>query len=390
MSAPSTTKALRYLRRLIRFDSTSAKSNRSIAKYLEMKLIKHGFFVEKICYRDHNKVPKVNLVAKKGLGQGGLAYFGHMDTVPAPDWFTRRVTPYEPVISNGRLYGRGSCDMKGSLACVLDAAQQVPFEKMVKPLYLVFTADEEVGFGGAKEVVEQSKLYREMIKHGTAGIIGEPTELQIVHSHKGSYTMRFRTVGKAAHSSTREGRNANWQMIPFLQEVWRLREETETLVDWFDDRFDPGTVTMNLIVSDHNDAVNVTSPRCDVQVYLRPMPQMDCEPLVQRLAQAAKKHDIQMIVKKNCEAFWSDPESELVRKAQTVMGTDQVHTVGYATDGGVLSEMEQKIVFGPGSIAQAHTNQEFITLEQIRLGIAAYRQLIHHYCAEGPLTPIAG
>ena len=81
MSAPSTTKALRYLRRLIRFDSTSAKSNRSIAKFLEMKLIKHGFFVEKICYRDHNKVPKVNLVAKKGLGQGGLAYFGHMDTM---------------------------------------------------------------------------------------------------------------------------------------------------------------------------------------------------------------------------------------------------------------------------------------------------------------------
>jgi acetylornithine deacetylase len=328
------------------------------------------------------------LVAKKGVGVGGLAYFGHTDTVPAPQWFTRKVTPYEPVISEGRLYGRGACDMKGSLACILDAAQQVSFEQLVKPLYLVFTADEEIGFGGAKQVVEQSKLYREMIKHGTVGIIGEPTQLQIVHAHKGSYTMRFRTLGKAAHSSTREGRNANWPMIPFLHELWKIREETETLTDWFDNRFDPATLTMNLIMSDSNSAVNVTSPRCDVQVYIRPMPGMDCDSLLQRISHAAKKHDIQMILKKNCEPFWSDPHSDLVKKTQMVMGTDRVQTVGYATDAGVLSEMEQKIIFGPGSIAQAHTNQEFITLDQMRLGIAAYKQLIHHYCGDQPVKSV--
>ncbi len=382
-------KALRYLRRMIRFDSTSHRSNRYIAKYLEIKLQKHGFFIEKIPYKDVNKVPKVNLVAKKGTGQGGLAYFGHMDVVPAPLWFTKKVTPFEPVISEGRLYGRGACDMKGSLACVLDAAQQIPFEKMQQPLYLVFTADEEIGFGGAKKVVEESKLYREMVDHGTVAVIGEPTQLQIVHAHKGSYTMRFRTTGKAAHSSTREGKNANWQMIPFMYELWKIREETETIMDWHDDRFDPGTLSMNLIVSDANSAVNVTSPRCDVQVYIRPMPNMNCETLLQRITQVAKKHDIAMIVKKNCEAFWSDPNSELVKKSQAIMSTDQVHTVGYATDGGVLSEIDQKIVFGPGNIAQAHTNQEYISLDQMRLGIAAYTQLIRHYCTMAPIQPIA-
>ncbi|MBL8854531.1 MAG: M20/M25/M40 family metallo-hydrolase [Planctomycetaceae bacterium] len=381
-------KALRYLRRLIRFESTSHLSNRYISKYLEIKLRKHGFFVEKIRYRDAKKVPKVNLIAKKGLGQGGLAYFGHTDTVPAPSWFTKKVTPFEPVISQGRIFGRGACDMKGSLACMLDAAQQVPFDKMVRPLYLVFTADEEVGFGGAKKVVEESKLYREMIKHGTVGVIGEPTELNIVHAHKGSLTMKFRTVGKAAHSSTREGKNANWHMIPFLHEIWKIREETETVSDWFDDRFDPPTMSMNLIMSDGNAAVNVTSPRTDVQVYIRPMPNMDCEPLLKRISQAAKKHDVEMSVKRNCDAFWSDPHSDLVKKAQAIMDTNVVQTVGYATDGGVLTEMEQKIIFGPGSIKQAHTNQEFITLDQMRLGIAAFRELIHHYCCELPTKKI--
>lgn len=373
-------KALRYLRRLIRYESTSHLSNRAISKFLEVKLLKHGFFVEKVRYRDAKKVAKVNLIAKKGTGTGGLAYFGHTDTVPAPQWFTRRATPYQPVVSQGRLYGRGSCDMKGSIACMLDAAQQVPFEKMTRPLYLVLTADEEVGFGGAKKVVEESKLYREMIHHGTVGVIGEPTELQIVHSHKGSYTMRFRTLGKAAHSSTREGKSANWSMIPFLYELWKIREETETVLDWSDDRFNPPTMTMNLIMSDNNAAVNVTSPRCDVQAYIRPMPGMDCEPLLKRIAQAAKKHEVEMMVKRNCEAFWSDPQSDLVKKTQAIMGSKSVETVGYATDGGVLTEMEQKIIFGPGSIAQAHTVQEYITLDQMRLGIAAFRQLIDHYC----------
>jgi acetylornithine deacetylase len=271
---------------------------------------------------------------------------------------------------------------------MLDAAQQVPFEKMVRPLYLVFTADEEVGFGGAKKVVEESKLYREMIKHGTVGVIGEPTELNIVHAHKGSYTMRFHTTGIAAHSSTREGKNANWAMIPFLHEIWKIREETETVTDWFDDRFNPQTVSMNVIMSDNNSAVNVTSPSCDVQVYIRPMPNMDCEPLLKRIAHAAKKHDVQMTLKKNCEAFWSDPNSDLVKKTQLIMDTQRVETVGYATDGGVLTEMEHKIIFGPGSIAQAHTNQEFITMDQMRLGIAAFRQLIHHYCCDLPIQPI--
>lgn len=381
-------KAIRYAKRLIRFESTSELSNRYIAKYLEIKLKKHGFVIEKLMYRDARKVRKVNIIAKKGMGTGGMAYFGHTDVVPAPAWFTRKASPFQPVVTLDRLYGRGACDMKGSLACMLDASQRVAWDSFEKPLYLVFTADEEVGFGGAKQVVDESKFYREIVQHGTVAVIGEPTMLEVVHAHKGSYLMRFRTKGKAAHSGTREGKNANWQMIPFLNDLWHIREETETIVDWFDDNFSPQTVSMNIIMSDDNKAINVTSAQCDVKVYLRPMPQIDCEPLVQRITQAAKRHDVMVETKRNCEPMWSDPHSDLVKQSLKLTGRSEAKTASYATDAGVLSEIEQKIIFGPGNIAQAHTNQEYISLDQMNRAINAYTQLINHYCGGHPIKPI--
>ena len=172
-------KTLRYAKRLIGFESTSHLSNRVICKYLQMKLVKHGFEVERIEYRDSHRVRKFNLIAKKGRGEGGLAFFAHTDTVPAEDWFSRKYGPYEPAISKERLYGRGSCDMKGSIACMLTASQRFHSDDLNEPLYMVFTADEEVGFHGARQVAAESKIYREMVASQTRGIIGEPTSLEV-------------------------------------------------------------------------------------------------------------------------------------------------------------------------------------------------------------------
>ena len=214
MNSLRSMKALRYAKRLIGFDSTSHLSNRAIAKYLEMKLTKHGFIVEVVEYVDDNKQRKVNLVAKKGNGFGGLAYFAHSDVVPAPRWFTDKFTPFQPAIARERLYGRGSCDMKGSISCMLAAAQRVGWDDLKEPFYFCVTADEEVGFHGARCVAEESKLYREMVEHKTKGLIGEPTSLQIVHAHKGSIEMIAKAKGKAGHSSTHAHDNANLKMIP--------------------------------------------------------------------------------------------------------------------------------------------------------------------------------
>ncbi|HAN96426.1 MAG TPA: acetylornithine deacetylase [Planctomycetaceae bacterium] len=373
-------KALRYTRRLITFPSPSQESNRLISKYLERKLTKYGFVVERLEYRDAAGTRKVSLVARRGPGNGGLAYFAHSDTVPAEQWHSRRYGPFRPGTYRERLYGRGACDMKGSIACMLSALQLFQGDKQRAPLYFVVTADEEVGYHGAKQVVAESRFYREMVETGTVGIIGEPTMLEVVHGHKGSCGFRAQTTGRAAHSSTREGINANLAMIPFLAEMKAIHDELESDRKWQDDRFDPPTMSWNIGINDHTAAVNVTAAKSLCTVYFRPLPGIDIEPLIRRVVAAGERMDVHVEVIRSAKPMWTDPESPFVRKALELAHRPASRTVSYGTDGGVFTELEHKIVFGPGSIAQAHTIDEWIAIEQLSLGTELYAKFIRQYC----------
>ncbi len=374
------TKTLRYARRLIEFDSTSSKSNRLICKYLEMKLAKHGFVVEKVEYVDPAGERKVNLIAKKGAGFGGLAYFGHVDTVPATFWSFKPSGPFAPYIQNERLYGRGACDMKGSLACMLTAAQEFDWEQLKEPLYFVCTGDEEVGFHGARAVAAESDFYREMIENRTKAIIGEPTGLEIVHAHKGSLTITACAEGKEAHSSGRDGKNANIAMIPYLQELFQLYKLTETDTRWQNPDFDPPTLSLNIGIKDNSPALNITAGRSIATAYMRPMPKIDVMPLVKRLEELGEKLGLKIDVRRACEPFWKNPDSEFVTQALKLVHRQNAKTVCYATDGGVFENLPDKIVFGPGSIAQAHTADEWISLEQLTRGTELYAKMIQTWC----------
>ena len=375
-------KALRYAKRLIGFDSTSNLSNRLISKYLEMKLTKHGFVVEKIEYLDSQKVPKVNLVAKKGGGHGGLAYFSHSDVVPAVKWFSPKFGPFEPAVARERLYGRGSCDMKGSIACMLTAAQSFAWDDLKQPLYFVVTADEETGFHGAKCVVDESKLYREIAEHQTKAIIGEPTSLEVVHAHKGSVEILATSRGIAGHSSSRKNVSANLAMIPFLAEMKAIHDEVESDLKWQNDMFDPPTLTWNINIKDDAQALNVTAGKSKCQMYLRPMPGIDVDPLITRVRTAGEKHDVKVRVKKWGNTFFTSPGSEFVQESLKLAHRPKSKTVSYGTDGGIFTEIADKIVFGPGSIEQAHTINEWIALEQLSLGTEMYAKMIRHWCCE--------
>jgi len=382
MNSMRSIKALRYAKRLIGFDSTSDRSNRAIAKYLEMKLTKHGFVVEVLEYRDSNNTRKVNVVAKKGSGNGGLAYFAHSDVVPAKKWFTDKFTPFQPAVARERLYGRGACDMKGSIACMLTAAQRISWDSMTAPLYFVVTSDEEVGFHGAKFVAEESKLYREMVDFKTKGLVGEPTSLEIVHAHKGSVEVTARAKGKSGHSSTHAARNATLKMIPFLTEMKAIFDETENDTKWHNELFDPPTLSPNILVSDNSPARNVTASRCMAKVYLRPMPAIDHEPLLERMAKVAEENEIRLKVQRQAEPFFADPASEFVQQMLSIVHKNRPRTVSYGTDGGVFSEIEEKIVCGPGSIEQAHTPNEWISLEQLDRGTEMFEKMIRHWCCQ--------
>ena len=209
--------ALQYTKELVAFPTVSTSSNAAICAHLEEILKKLGFATERIEYVDSSGVDKVNVVGKKGRGTGGMAYFGHTDVVPADSWFSSDHGPFEPTVRGDRLYGRGSCDMKGSIGAMLAAVEDVGDVDLRNPLYLTFTADEEIGYCGAEQVAQRSELFREMVLGNASGIVGEPTLLNVVHAHKGTYGFKATSQGRAAHSSTSEGINANLAHDPVSQ-----------------------------------------------------------------------------------------------------------------------------------------------------------------------------
>jgi acetylornithine deacetylase len=372
--------ALDYTKQLVSFESTSVLSNVPVTDYAEEQLRRIGFLTERIEYDDKNGVRKACVVGRKGPGKGGMAYFGHTDVVPADPWFSEEHGPFEPTVVGDRLYGRGSCDMKGSVACMLAAAEQFSPGDLQKPVYITCTADEEIGYGGAAQVAERSDLFQEMVGGNANAIIGEPTLLEVVYAHKGVVGLIARSKGKASHSSTREGLNANLAMIPYLVEMKKIHDELEADTAWHNDEFDPPVVSWNIGINDHTKAVNITPPQSICTVYFRAMPGQDAGTLIDRARAAAEQNGLEFEVPVSGDPVYTDPNSDFVKEVQQLAGREKATTVSYGTDGAKLSALKNKVVFGPGSIAQAHTHDEWIALDQLTRGTEMYAKLIRHWC----------
>lgn len=372
--------AIAYAKELIRFESVSRLTNVPITDYVESVLRRQNFTTERIQYVDANGVAKANVVGRKGKGTGGVAYFGHTDVVPADDWHSDENGPFEPTVRAGRLYGRGSCDMKGSIACMLAASENFSSDDLKAPVYVTCTADEEIGYGGASAVVANSELYQEMLQGDNHGIVGEPTLLQVVYAHKGTVGLRAVSHGRAAHSSTREGVNANLAMIPFLLEMKEIHDLCERDTEWQNDQFNPPTISWNIGINDHTRAINITPPQSICTVYFRPMPEQNPEMLIQRAGRAADKYGIDFEVVCQNAPMYVDPKSAYIRTLLQITDNETPLTVSYGTDGCVLQGWKQIAVLGPGNIDQAHTADEWIDLEQFDKGTNLYSQLIRRWC----------
>jgi acetylornithine deacetylase len=365
---------------LISYVSPSHQSNGPISQYVQDYLDRAGFDTERLQYVDSHGQRKVSIVGRKGKGPGGFAYFAHSDVVPAERWFSDSPGPYAPTVIGNRLFGRGSCDMKGSLACMLAAVSRNATRRLHAPIYVTCTADEEIGYGGAKQVAAESRLFREMVAGETHAVIGEPTACEVVYAHKGGVCLRVTAQGIASHSSGRKGRNALLEMIPFLTEMRALYEETEQEARWQDGRFDPSSVRWNIGLRGTDEPLNVTQSQSVCTVYFRPMPEQDVQPLIERTRDAAERHGLSFdIVFQNAPLF-VDPASAYVRQTLKLTGQAEAHTAPYGTDGCMFGALRNLVVLGPGDIAQAHTHDEWIALEQLERGTEMYSQLIQHWC----------
>ncbi len=372
------------LEELIRFATPSHVSNAEITSWVSGQLKLLGFEVERIDFVDSFGVLKSNLVAvrhgERGPGSsGGLAYFAHTDVVPAETW-DGPGGPFDPVIAEGRLYGRGSCDMKGSLAAMLSAIGRTNRAGQQHALWVVCTADEEIGFGGAKQVRDRSALFRQMVQTQPQGVIGEPTEMRVVHAHKGVTGCKLISRGRAAHSSTSEGINANLAMVPVLAEMAEIDRLTREDATLWDDRFDPPTLSWNFGVSDGARAINVTPPESKAWCSFRPMPKASGSELVERIQRVAQQHGVACEIYAGSAPLWVDPEHPWVQQMDRLTGEKGPRTASYCTDAGQFLELGALVICGPGSIVQAHTTDEFIDLAEFHRGIDMYQRIVQGVC----------
>lgn len=361
-------------RKLIRIPSASQVSNVEITDFVESLLAPTEFRTERISYVDEEGIEKACLVAKAGSGTGGLGFFAHSDTVPGMEdhW-----QPYDPVMENGRLIGRGACDMKGPLAATLVALARLPLEKLNAPLYLIVSADEEVHYKGAYATIANSEILGEAWP--TNGVVTEPTRLIPVHAHKGGIRISVTALGKAAHTSTGKGKSANFKIAPFLAEMAKLAELFDLDNRFQNDEFDPPTNGFNMVLDDGDCALNVTAAKTVCTLSIRPMPNDHHEEALDLIRQAAVKNDLEIEVKE-FPFVYVDPQSAVVQAAIESTGADRSETVPYGTEAAVYKEFCDLVVLGPGDIAQAHTIGEWIDIEQLRRSVEVYERIIRRIC----------
>lgn len=377
--------AFNDLKALMKFPTVSTTSNTDCCRWIEQRLKQLNFETEWLSYIDDLGVTKACIAgclrptSSEALTGKGLAYFCHNDVVPVDSWSFPDAGPWQATVKDGRIYGRGSCDMKGSLACMLAAIEQTT-KPLNAPVYIFCTADEEIGFHGARKIAAESKLYKEVVSGQLNSVIGEPTELRVVHAHKGGRILKFTALGRAAHSSTTEGINANFVMIPFLNELHQSITNLETDAQFQDSRFDPPSVTLNLILNDHTPAVNMTPAQSVATVYFRTMPAINVEAILSQLKELAAAHQIQCEIIGGGDPVFTSPDSRFVKQLLQVTQTEASETVSYGTDGGCFSDLDNIVVFGPGSIRQAHTDDEFISVQQLNLGVELFTKLIAINC----------
>lgn len=360
---------------LITLDSVSRRSNLAVATLLAEKLDSGGFGIEWLEFVDEHGERKVSLVAKKGTGEGGLALFSHSDTVPGDSW---EQNPWVAQIEHGRLIGLGSCDMKGPLAATITAAAATEATLLKKPVYIVVTADEEITGLGAKQVAQESTLFT--ASRPDYGVIAEPTQLIPVYSHKGGARVIVTAHGRAAHTSTDQGLSANLLIAPFLAEVADLASHFKTDKSYMNFAFAPPTNGFNMVLNDGDCKPNVTAAKTVCTLSFRPMPQDRSEEVVALLTAKAQAYGFE-VASSLTPPFYIAPTADIIQIALQATALTEPSTVAFGTDSVTFRHYLPLVVLGPGNIAQAHTIDEWIEIDQLQQAVDVYQRMINICCA---------
>jgi len=386
-------------RRLVAYDTVSAKSNADAAAYLADELERHGFRV--VC-QDYEArgIRKVNVVATAGPPVvGGVIVSGHIDVVPFADQAGWTRDPLELAIDDERVYGRGTSDMKGFVAQCLAAAAVVDRAALRRPLVFAFTADEEIGCRGARRLVPRLQELLGDVPVPKVAWIGEPTAGRIFHTHKGIVVFTITAHGIAGHSSLPErGQNAIALMGRVIDcvgtyqaELRALRPAATAASDYPECPYTP----MNLGTIRGGTADNVIADRCVLTVSYRPLPDDDQRTVhrevVRRLAalriadpgapDAPARIDVG---EPSVVAGMRSPRGTTLEAAlAAVVGGVPGGGAPFTTDGGELERGGiASLVCGPGELEQAHQPDESIARTAFEGGVDAIHAVVRRLCVD--------
>ena len=363
------------LSELVSIDSVSSRSNVEIIEYLERRCDMLNLITRRYPYTDEHGLEKINLVALSAeTDEVELALVGHTDTVPYDPHWSEATNLTE---RDAKLYGRGSCDTKGFIAAALTALENV---KLTKPLALIFTADEEIGLRGAKQLA-QSKPLR--VRYS---IVGEPTSLKPIRAGKGYSLAEVIVKGREAHSAYPAlGASAVFRAARLIN---RLESIAEQLKHDQHDAFDPSFTTLNIGLIHGGSAKNVLAGECRFTLEWRPIPTQPSEHVLE-LFRTAIKEEQQFDPGFECEVdanrqdtgFETSPDSPLIKLLESASG-NKSGTVAFGTEAAQMMVLgSESVVIGPGDIREAHRTGEFVPIDELERCADILRQSVVQLCS---------
>lgn len=368
--------AVEILERLVGFESISGRPNQGIVTYIRDYLSSHG--VEATLSYDESG-ERANVFATIGPQiDGGVVLNGHTDVVPVEGqpWSTN---PFTLTRKGDRLFGRGSVDMKGFLACVLASVPDFKTAALNRPIHIAFSYDEEIGGLGMPVLLKSmaSKPYRPDIV-----IVGEPTGMKIVTGHKGGYEMRTEITGHSAHSSDpTQGVSAISVAMKLIAKIELIGAE-RAANPRVDSLYTPPYATFNVGTIEGGAVRNATAGWCNFDWEYRQMPDEDGSQTIAEIEAYAASEllpamkaispyaDIRIITEVTVPALDDRNADEAAAFVSAITGLNSRSVVSFGTDGGYFSDADYStIIFGPGSIDRAHKADEYIEISELAEGL---------------------
>ena len=367
---------IEILERLVSFDSISGRPTHGIVGYVQEYFAGHGIEVD-LSFDEAGE--RANVFATIGPAiDGGVLLNGHTDVVPVEGQFWAS-DPFTLTRRGDRLYGRGSVDMKGFLACVMASVPRFQAADLSRPIHIAFSYDEETGGYGMPVLLNSmgSLPYRPEVV-----IVGEPTEMQIVTGHKGGYEMRTEITGHEVHScDPRPGVSAisaAMKLIARIEEIGARRAANPIP----DSPYDPPYQTFNVGIIEGGSARNATAGWCNFDWEYRQMPGEDgaetiaeiedyaANTLLPAMRAVNPKADIRIITEAPVPGLDDRHAARAAAFVSEVTGLNSQGVVSFGTDGGYFSDAGfSTVVFGPGSISRAHGPDEYIEIAELAQGL---------------------